>query len=170
MFQILIRCCSSRALAGQVSLLLCSRAARRTAIACRRNEAGNLCLFPGHSHHRGLLCFAVSPGRCEMLVINLPLTGRGLVMDLSLFGGCFADDWSLFCKNFLTARRSRASGWIFGFDRARFWRVMRPYLHRFGHEKEQRDTPRETLIAVPGAAKRCHRRNETASQLFEPFS
>src|SRR5580698_45770 len=43
MFPILLRRCSSRALTGHVSLLLCSRAARRTAIACQRNEAGNRC-------------------------------------------------------------------------------------------------------------------------------
>jgi len=40
----------------------------------------------------------------------------------------------------LTPVRSRASGWIFGFDRAQFRRVIRHEFAPFGHEKERRDT------------------------------
>lgn len=48
----------------------------------------------------------------------------------------------------LTLVRSRASGWIFGFDRALFRRVMR---HEFVHLDTKRSVarlPREALIAV----------------------
>lgn len=70
-----------------------------------------------------------------MLVIDLPLTGHGFVVNLPLFGGCSAANWSLFCKNFLTTRRSRASGWIFGFDRAQFSARYAPLFAPFWTRK-----------------------------------
>jgi hypothetical protein len=79
------------------------------------------------------------------LAVGWSQFGRGLVVNLLLFGRGFGANWSLFCKNFLTDRRSRASGWIFDFDRAQFWRVMRhdfePFWTRKGAARHPRVNP-----------------------------
>jgi len=94
---------------------------------------------------------------------------HGLVVNLLLFSRGFDADWSLFCKNSLMPRRSRASVWIFALTAPHFGALCAMILHRFGHERSNATPPREALIAAPRRSEALSRRNETASNCLSRF-